>query len=341
MLRVGIVGLGFMGRAHLANYLRLESEGVGVKLVSVCDIDEAKLKGQGSGGNINVGSGRFDLSKYNLYTSLDDMLDNEELDYLDITLPTYLHAEASIKALNRGLAVLCEKPMALNTRQCREMIDAARANGRPLMIAQCLRFWPAYEYLKQCVDDGRYGQVVSGYFFRGGGTPTWSYRNWLLDGTKSGGCLLDQHVHDVDTINWLFGLPERVSTIATNVIPGSGFDALSTNYLYSDGKVINAQDDWTLNGDFGFEMTYRVNFERANLVFSDGILRVNPNDGKSFVPELPRDDGYYREMRYFIDCLERGVRAEVADPESTMDTIRLAEAELRSANNGGEPVGIA
>ena len=64
MLRVGIVGLGFMGRAHLANYLRLESEGVGVKLVSVCDIDEAKLKGQGSGGNINVGSGRFDLSKY-------------------------------------------------------------------------------------------------------------------------------------------------------------------------------------------------------------------------------------------------------------------------------------
>lgn len=340
MLRVGIVGFGFMGRAHMANYVRLESEGVGVRLVSVCDIDEAKLKGQGSGGNINVGSGNHDLSKYNLYTSLDDMLDNEEIDYLDITLPTYLHAEASIKALNRGLAVLCEKPMALNTKQCREMIDAARANGRPLMIAQCLRFWPEYEYLKQCVEDCRYGRVVSGYFFRGGGTPTWSYQNWLLDKNKSGGCLLDQHVHDVDTINWLFGLPERVSTIARNVIPGSGVDALSTNYVYSDGKVINAQDDWTLNGDFGFEMTYRVNFERGNLVFSGGTLTVNPNDAKAFVPALPRDDGYYRELRYFVDCLQNGRSVDVSNPESTMDTIRLAEAELQSAINGGELVSL-
>lgn len=338
MPKVAIVGLGFMGRAHLANYVRLESEGAGVRLVSVCDIDEAKLKGQGSGGNINVGSGDYDLSKYSLYTDLENMLDNEKIDYLDITLPTYLHAETSIKALNRGLAVLCEKPMALTTTQCREMIDAARANGRPLMVAQCLRFWPEYQYLKQCVDDGRYGRVVSGYFFRGGETPTWSYQNWLLDKNKSGGCLLDQHVHDVDTINWLFGLPERVSTIARNVIPGSGIDALSTNYMYSDGKVINAQDDWTLNGDFGFEMTYRVNFERANLVFRAGTLTVNPNDGKAFVPELPQDDGYYRELRYFIDCLRNGHLVDVANPESTMDTIRLAEAELQSATNGGELV---
>ncbi len=335
MLRVAIAGVGFMGRAHLENYVRLESEGHGVKLVALCDIDEEKLKGPSSGGNIDVGTGKLDYSRYSLYTDIDDMLDSEELDYLDITLPTYLHAEVSIKALNRGLAVLCEKPMALNTKQCREMIDASEANDRPLMIAQCLRFWPQYEYLKQCVDDGRYGKVISGFFFRGGGTPIWSHRNWLLNKDKSGGCLFDQHIHDVDTINWLFGLPERVSTIARNVIPGSGFDALSTNYIYSDGKVINAQDDWTLNGDFGFEMTYRVNFEKANLVFKGGVLTVNPSDGKAFVPELPPDDGYYREIRHFIDCLKTGASMDVADPKSTMESIRLAEAEAQSAANRG------
>ncbi|HZJ57675.1 MAG TPA: Gfo/Idh/MocA family oxidoreductase [Clostridia bacterium] len=338
MLRVGLIGIGFMGRGHLDIYMQLAEEGHPVELVAICDIDEDKFKGKFLPGNIDVGNLKYDFTKYNLYTDIDEMLEKEELDYVDIALPTYLHAEAAVKALNKGIHVLCEKPMALNTDECQSMIDAAETNGKKLMIAQCLRFWPEYEYLKKCVDSGEYGKVVSGYFFRGGATPMWSYKNWLLNREKSGGVLLDQHVHDVDTINWLFGTPKKLSTIGRNVFPESSYDAVSTNYIYDD-MVINAQDDWTINSDdFGFKMSFRVNFEKGALIFEKGKLTVYPHGEKSFVPEMEEGSGYYREIRYFIDALINDTPIETADPYSTMETIRIANAEEESADKQGELV---
>ncbi|MFY9177276.1 MAG: Gfo/Idh/MocA family oxidoreductase [Caldicoprobacterales bacterium] len=332
MLKVGLVGIGFMGRGHLDIYMQLEEEGYPVKLVAICDIDKDKFEGKFLPGNLNVGNLKYDFSKYNLYTDYDEMLEKEDLDYVDIALPTYLHAEATIKALNKGIHVLCEKPMALNTEECQAMIDAAKANNKKLMIAQCLRFWPEYEYLKKCVDSKEYGNVVSAYFFRGGTTPKWSYENWLLNKDKSGGVLLDQHIHDVDAINWLFGTPKMVTTVGRNVFPGSGYDAVSTNYIYDD-KVINAQDDWTINSsDFGFAMTFRVNFEKGTLIYEGGKLTVYPHDGEAFVPEMEEGSGYYREIKYFTQAIMNDTPIEVADVYSTMETIRIANAEQESAD---------
>jgi predicted dehydrogenase len=336
MLRVGLIGLGFMGRGHLGNYVRLEKEEGPVKLVAICDIDKSKLEGEVVKGNIETATSDNSLSKYNLYTDIDEMLSKEKIDVLDIALPTYLHAEVAVKALNKGMHVLCEKPMALNVEQCEAMIRAAKNNNKKLMIAQCLRFWPAYEYLKETVDKETYGKVVGAYFFRGGATPKWSYDNWLLDKNRSGGCLMDQHVHDIDMINWLFGKPEMVSTIGKNVIPGSGYDIVSTNYIYSDGKVVNAQDDWTLNGDYGFEMLFRVNFERGNLVFERGTLKVSPSVGQGFIPELDTDDGYYREINYFMNAILNDTNITTATVESTMQTIAIAQKEMESADNKGQ-----
>lgn len=335
MLKVGLIGLGFMGRAHFDVYSRLESEGVPIKLVSICDIDKSKFEENAVHGNIRVGSNSYDLTKYNLYTDLDEMLQKENLDYLDITLPSYLHAEIAIKALSMGLHVLCEKPMALASKDCLKMIEASKKNNKKLMIAHCLRFWPAYEYVKEYVSEQKFGRVVSGYFFRGGTTPIWSYQNWLMQKEKSGGCLFDQHVHDIDTINWFFGKPTSVSTIAKNIIKGNGYDIVSTNYIYEDGKVINAQDDWTLNGDFGFEMRFRVNFENGNIIFENGVLKVNPNGAKGFTPDLPKDNGYYREILYFIQSLLNGAPLLTSPPESSMETIKITEAEQKSANTKG------
>lgn len=335
MLKVGLVGIGFMGRGHLDNYIRLEKEGFPVKLVAICDIDKDKFKGKFLPGNLNVGNNKYDFSKYHLYTDIDEMLDKEDLDYVDTVVPTYIHAPFVIKALNKGLNVLCEKPMSLSSDKCREMIDASKKNNKKLMIAQCLRFEPCYEYLKECVASEKYGAVVEGFFFRGGSTPKWSYQNWYLDKNKSGGCLLDQHIHDVDMINWLFGKPEAVSTMAKNIVPGSGYDMVSTHYSYPDGKVINSQDDWTLNGDFGFESSFRVNFEKAIVICEKGVLKVYPHDGKSFVPEIDKNSGYYKEIKYFSDAIINDKPIEISAPESTMDTIKIAEAERESADNKG------
>ena len=250
MLRVGLVGIGFMGRGHLDQYIRLMKEGAPVKLVAVCDIDGNKFNNVFIKGNMeNVGCGTYDFSPYHCYTDFDEMIANEELDYVDMPLPTYLHSYYAIKAMKAGLNVLCEKPMARTPEQCQMMIDTAKATGKTLMIAQCLRFWPAYETLKHYVDSGELGKPVFARLYRGGSTPAWSYQDWLKDEVRSGGCLLDQHVHDVDTIQWLFGVPEAVSTLGCEALPGAGFDAVSTNYRFPEGFVCTAQDDWSQNGD--------------------------------------------------------------------------------------------
>ena len=335
MLKVGLIGLGFMGRGHLENYARLEKEGAPVKLVAVCDIEPGRLEGRDIvTGNIGVGNS-VDLSGYKKYTSYDEMLKKEQLDYVDIALPTYLHAEAAVAAMKAGCHVLCEKPMARSVQECEQMIDTARSTGKKLMTAQCLRFWPAYEFLKDCVDSGKFGPVVSAYFFRGGGTPTWSWDGWLLDAPRSGGCLLDQHIHDVDMINWLFGAPDAVSANAMNVVKGSGYDAVSARYMYADGKVVCAEDDWTINGGFGFDMVFRVNFKKGSVHFGHGKVMAYPVEGDGFEPELPADNGYYREICYFIDCVLNDRPIETCAPESTRNTIAIATAEQESADRGG------
>jgi predicted dehydrogenase len=324
-----------MGRGHLNYYKRLEGEGAPVKLAAVCDVEPSRLEGRDIvTGNIDVGNS-VNLSDYTKYADYNEMIATENLDYVDIALPTYLHAGAAIAAMKAGCHVLCEKPMARTVGECEEMIAVSRSAGRKLMIAQCLRFWPAYEFLKDCVDSGRFGPAVSAYFFRGGGTPRWSWQNWLLDRDRSGGCLLDQHVHDVDMIHWLFGTPDAVTANALNVVKGSGYDAVSTRYVYGNGKVVCAEDDWTINGGFGFDMLFRVNFSNGSVHFGKGKLVAYPAEGEAFEPELPSDDGYYREICYFIDCIRNDKPIDACAPESTRDTIAIAAAEQESADKGG------
>ena len=155
-----------------------------------------------------------------------------------------------------------------------------------------------------------------------------------------GGCLLDQHVHDVDIVNWLFGLPKAVTTATVQVHPDTGSDAVSTRYLYDD-KIVTAENDWTIGGAFGFEMRFRVNFRGGSLHFEKGVLTEYPQEGQAFTPGLSGDDGYYREILYFIDCVKNDKQPCRCLPASTLDTIRLVTAERESARAGGAIVAIS
>ena len=91
-------------------------------------------------------------------------------------------------------------------------------------------------------------KAYSAFFFRGGGTPLWSYENWLLRRDQGGGALFDQHVHDVDCVNYIFGMPEAATTQAYTVFPESAYDCCSTNYIYPHMMPVNCQNDWTMKG---------------------------------------------------------------------------------------------
>lgn len=338
MVKVGLVGFGFMGHMHLENYIRLAKEGLDVQLVAICDVRIEELQHTRVTGNIatDTDTTEIDLSAYHLYDNLETMLLHEQLDVIDLTLPTYLHAPIACDLLSRGYHVFCEKPMAISASAGQQMVEAAQAHQKQLMIGQCLRFWPAYEYLREIVMNQTLGQVISGSFFRGGETP----KGWFVQKERSGGAMLDMHIHDVDIIQWIFGVPEAVSSLARNVVPGSGYDIVSTNYIYPDGKVINAQADWTLQGDYGFAMTYRVNLEHGNLVFEQGSVQVNPNDSEGYTAQLSSDMGYYRQLRYFVERLLDGQPMSQATPESTLISVQLVEAEILSANRAGEKVNV-
>ncbi|WP_340004319.1 Gfo/Idh/MocA family oxidoreductase [Paenibacillus sp. FSL K6-0276] len=87
------------------------------------------------------------------------------------------------------------------------MVEAAQSSGKKLLTGHCLRFWPGYEYLKELITSGEFGQFTEGYFYRGSGAP----KGWLVKDELSGGCMLDMHVHDTDIIQHLFGKPNKIS----------------------------------------------------------------------------------------------------------------------------------
>lgn len=329
MIKVGLIGMGAMGRLHLDNYQRLEKEGYPIKLVAVFDVDGRKFEGAVLQNNIVDMGTAPDLSNIRTYTDAERFFE-EELDMVDITLPTYLHDEFTIKSLNQGLHVLCEKPIALDSDRGEIMVSAAVATGRNLMIGHCLRFWPEYEYLKKIVDSAVYGQVKTASFYRGGSAPEGSYGNWMQQVEKSGGALVDLHIHDVDMINWLFGPPDAVSALCSE-----HYDIVSAHFRYPDGKIVHAQADLSLQGDIGFSMTFKVHLEKATLVYEDSRLTVHPAGEPSYVYEHNGDHGYYREIKYFAERILNGEAVVTSPPEESLLALRIVEAERRSSSNGG------
>lgn len=343
MLKAAVVGAGRMGRGHIGEYQKLMKEGFPVKLVALCDIDEEKFKGiKNFALNLaeskDVANEKTDYNAYNTYTCIDDLLANEELDVVNIVAPTYLHEELTIKALKAGVNVLCEKPMSLNPESCQRMIDTAKETGKTLMIGQCLHFWHEYVVLKEMVDSGKFGKVRAADFYRGGAAdhvnhPSWQH--WIIRRECGGGGLFDQHIHDVDTIRWLFGTPKAVSTIGLTTRPGSAYDICSTNYHY-DGMVINARDDTSYVGDYSFRYGFTVNFEHATVTLHGKDMMVYPENGEKYVIEKsPVAGGHYNEIKYFLECVASGAYTDRCVNEDAMETIRICLAEMESADNNG------
>ena len=142
------------------------------------------------------------------------------------------------------------------------MINTAKECGKHLTDrSDALRFWGEYAAVKQIIDSGRLGKPHYGYFWRGGGAPKWSFENCCASPWCGGGALHDQHVHDVDTVAYLFGMPKQVTTTRTRRISRLRLRLRIHQYIYDDGKVVNA-GRLDLNGT-GFAMEFRVGFEKS------------------------------------------------------------------------------
>jgi predicted dehydrogenase len=327
------MGLGGMGNMHLGRY----GEVPGAEVVAIADIEEERLQPGESTLKINIGQGGaiIDPDRHRLYTNADDLIADADVDLVDICLPTFLHAEYCRKALQAGKHVLCEKPMALTYQECEQVLKAADESPGKLMVAHCVRFFAAYEHLSETVESGRFGRLLALSLWRGGTPPEWSWDGWLLDRSRSGGFILDLHIHDADFVHYLLGRPRAVCSTGA-IGPSGGFDVVETQYVFDDKIAVRAGANMTLPHGFGFEAQFMASFERGCLRYSsaDAHGPMEITDQGSHHPELPHKDGYQEEIAYFVECIENDELPAVVMPESSAFSVRLVEAERNSIETG-------
>lgn len=329
-MKIGVLGLGFMGSTHLQGILRIP----GLELAAVMDADPKRRSGDLSGiqGNLGGPGQRLDLSGVARYGTVAEILADPAVEAVDICLPTNAHAPAAIDALRAGKHVLVEKPMALDEDSAALILAEAARAGRVLMVAQVLRFFPAYRALHDLVRSGRLGAVRSALFRRRTATPTWG--PWEFDKTMSGGGVFDLLIHDVDQALWLFGAPEAITATGHEDLP-RGIDTIAAELHYPNVGSVTITGGWHHRGQYPFSMEYTVVGDEGVVEFSSAgrPATVYWADGRSEVLPADDKDPYQGEIEYFVECCRTGARAERCPPEESAQAVRLTRRMVEARNS--------
>ena len=335
-MKVGLVGIGFMGWIHWLAYRRTEP----VSVASICTRDPKKRAGDWTGiqGNFGPPGEQVDLTGIETFDSLDALLESD-VDVVDICLPPHLHVEPCLQAIRAGKHVFCEKPLALKADDCNQLVTAARDNNVQLFVGQVLPYFPEYAKAREIIDSGQYGKLLGGNFKRIISDPTWLDDFYEVD--KVGGPMIDLHVHDAHLIRMLFGMPEQVCS--TGRSRGEVVEFCNTIFDYGDQNLAVSATCGVINQQGRpFTHGFEIYLERATLtfelaVFSDGVeslsLKVLTPDGQVDKPDLGQADdiaGFESEIMEVYRCIEAGTESSILGGELARDAILLAEKQSES-----------
>jgi predicted dehydrogenase len=341
MIKVGVIGLGKMGMLHLMNSVKID----GVKVVAAADSSNKALKKAKLLGVKEV----FEDYHKMLNSSLD-------MDAVIISLPNYLHLESIRLALEEGLNVFVEKPLAGNVEECREIVRLVKKSGRKLMVGHCFRFMEVIEKMKKSLDKGFIGslevatleEVINGPFALSRVlTPV---SDWWFDPKKSGGgALLDIGYHMIDlfrffageaevifsSLNYKLNLPVEdgaIVVLRSSSCPAKGIINVGwyqkTNFPKYNFRVI-------LHGNAGFlSSEYLVPRNLYLHAAKEGIknlLRRMVGERIRYLSYTYYYESFYRELEHFFDCVK-----EDSDPivsaEDGLKTAELIEQAYEIAN---------
>ena len=302
MLKVGLVGVGGISHSHIDAWEKMDD----ANLIAMCDIRPERME-------------KFE-DKHR-YTDFDEMLANEEFDIIDICLPTYLHANFAIKAMEKGINVITEKPISLKEEDIDRVYKTAEKNNVKFMVAQVLRFWPEYELLKEIYDTKKYGKLLSGTMTRLGCYPKWSWDGWMMDEKRSGLVPFDLHIHDLDFMVYAFGMP-KVAHQYRSKLPDQDF--ISISYDFGDFQI-NSEASWYATS-YPFTAEFRFQFEDAVVANENGKMLIHLIDdkkidlsedaeGETGDINLPKSNAYANEIRYFADCVINNTPVEKVQSE--------------------------
>ena len=315
MIKIAVLGAGGISGCHVPAWKRIPE----AKIVAICDVMPERLE-------------KYKDIDASFYEDCDEMLAKEEIDIVDICLPTFLHAEYAIKAMEKGINVICEKPISLNKEDVDKVYAVAEKNNVKFMIAHVLRFWPEFNFLRDAVVNETYGKFLSGHMYRLGCTPKWSWENWMKREECSGLVPFDLHIHDLDYIVYTFGAPVNCVTHRTKYDDN---DIINATYEFENGAYITCDSHW-VTSDYPFNFGYRFCFEKGVIELTGGKLMVYPLGLPSFEVKaetesndaainLPATDAYYEEIRYFASCVLENKPADIIKPQELKAVLELIE----------------
>jgi predicted dehydrogenase len=351
MIRIGIVGIGFMGMIHYLAARKLK----GARVEALCSRDEKKLAGDWTSiqGNFGPRGEMMDLSGQRKYRDLKDLLADPNIDLIDVCNPTNLHPETAIKALEAGKHVLVEKAIALDTKDADAMLAAAKKANKLLMVAHVLPFFPEFAYAADAIRSGRHGKLIGAHFKRVISKPDWSAE--IGDASKTGGPAVDLHIHDTHFIGLVAGVPNQV--VSTGVVAGGAVDYLTTCYLYGDrpsppaplpkgemgegnGPAISCSSGAVCMKGRPFVHGYEIYLEKATLVYESGTcpLTVLTADGKTEQPKLSGGDeataAFTIELQAAVDGVTSGKEPDLLSGKLARDALVLCHKECESVKTG-------
>ncbi|MEI7908758.1 MAG: Gfo/Idh/MocA family oxidoreductase [Verrucomicrobiota bacterium] len=335
MTNVAVVGLGFMGITHIKAYRNIPN----ARIVALCDASRLPVDGVLAAPGGNIGSDdtlTFDMTRVKATRDLAELLADPTIDLIDICVPTLAHPKLAIAALQAGKHVICEKPLARTAAAAREIAAAATDAKGYFMPGMCIRFWPEYAWLKQAIAQQTYGRVLAARFRRVSEPPAWG-REHFFDGSKSGGAILDLHIHDADFVQYCFGRPSGVFAQGFSYYSGA-IDHVVAQYQVEGGAAVSAEGSWVMGEGHGFEMAFTVIFENGMVDFNsnrstDG-LRLFENGQPARTIEVAPGDGYLAELSYMIECIASSQAPTIVTASDGASAVEICEAEAESIRSG-------
>lgn len=348
-LKIGVIGVGGIAESHIGAY----KNNPNVELYAFCDINEERLKAKGEKHGVT-----------RLYTDVEDMVKNEQLDAVSVCTWNCAHAKCTIAALNAGINVLCEKPMAMNAKEAEEMKAAAEKNGKLLMVGFVRRYGNDMDILQDFVKDGFFGNMyyAKANYIRRNGNPG----GWFCDKSRSGGGpLIDLGVHVIDFVRYALGNPKPVSVYAAtfsklgdrrNLKTPKGYvsadhkpdelcdveDLATALIRFDNGAVLNVETSFSLNvsedrgiielyGDKGgakIDPELRL-YSEMNGYMTDIALKAQT--------ALNFDGLFGKEINHFVDCVLGN--SECRSPaEDGIELMRILDSAYESAKLGHEVI---
>lgn len=277
---------------------------------------------------------RYDIPSGNIYNyeNFDKIADNPEIDIVYIVLPNFLHAEYTIRAAQAGKHVICEKPMALNVRECEAMIEACDKAGKLLSIGYRLHFEPHHKEVMRLGKEKPYGPInliesSLGYHLS---DPTL----WRLDKKKGGGgAIMDLGVYAIQGARYVVG-EEPVSITAQGIRrDNTRFrDIYETIFFQMDfpgGEVANCSTTYSSYVDRLYVSCYKGYFGLKPSFGGNGT-KGETSDGSMVFPEINQQAA---QMDGFADCISENRRSAISGEEGLRD-LRVIEAVLKAADTG-------